>query len=651
MVRFKRVLPIALCSLLLTTNVFPVYATGDKTQVSEIVDEKSIDSSIKESSVEVVGASDSDISTSTSNQNIIPLNSGSTDYSTICTKLPDGASVDAGTGVITLPNELGTLSLVDYTKDADGTVHLKDGSVISTDGIIVKGDGTVINADGTVNSGTETTTTLSVEVSTSNTVSLKFPLGSKLVESSTTKVKLPNDTVLNFEGCSIDSGTGSVTLADGTILENSGVVKFADGSTMNIDGTVERKIASLPFNYAEPEGNQGLFYNYSFNWNNDLQKYEFADLDGTTEYGFILGDGKKYKIVTYVESTGKYYSTFSDLVTKDDGLDYNILTLTEHSDIDSALSATQIVSERNSFKTLALDDAYVLFFKENAKSFNDLVYTVKFPNILNHIYEYTEEQKNVDTSKNNISVSVIKKIKRDNEVVGAQFKIDYIITPLSDTDKLDVLKVTDYGQKIMTGNGFTGSTTVTLNNLLNKSYTFELYSQSGSKATCDFKVDFITASNDEKPIDSKKEPIVTFTGQPSSKVDEGTEVILTMHTDNVKTMMNFNGEILGNGAYGKSFEVTVLENGTYHYSATTKGGKTVEGDLKVDYFNSVEEDSDFVDPIVNPLLGDDENGSTLTQTGMNFNIILVVSSFVLIVLGSLILLNKKYKFIGGIHRE
>ena len=741
MVRFKRAFTIALCSLLLTTTIIPVYATGEVTP--PVVDDSSNDSSNEEdiaivdlddeSSGNTDNEDDSNVDANVDNgdnssdnenadneNNDANINNGDNtdngddsnsdntdngddsdnsnteddsnnsddtdngdntnnddssnencddsseneegennegnpsivsddvDYSEYSSLIPDGCTLDTATGIITLPGELGTISLVDCVKNDDGTVTLKDGSIINADKSIKLSNGVVVNADGTVDESNKVEENtfdgelITVTVSDGDSRELKFPAGSSLVEDSTTKVKLPDDTVLDFEGCSIDTETGNITLADGIILKASGEVLFTNGAIMAIDGTVSGG-STLPFEYKEPEGNLGLFYSYSFKWNDEEQKYELAYAD-SNNYGLLLHSSTDFKVVLYNSESDLYYSS----ITKQED-DKNIIALKEATDISTALNDTRILQNQSFFITPKSNDIYILFFNSDATDFSGLVYTIKFSDILNHIYENSQDSSDVDTSSNTISVSVVKKIERNGKVTGAKFKVDYNLVALSNSDKMNALSITDFGNKSLLNSNLGGSTTVTLNNLENKVYKFTVNTQQGSSATFDFNVDFITTDTSSgTDVDITTKPNVTFTGIPDS-AEKGTKVTLTMHTDNIESIMRFDGKVLGNKTYGKAFEFNVKSNGTYKYTATTKGGQTVEGELKIEFFkdkaiNTVE------DPINMALLDDAETGSTLTQTGMNVNIIVVISSLVLVVLGSLILLNKKYKFIGGIHR-
>lgn len=123
-------------------------------------------------------------------------------------------------------------------------------------------------------------------------------------------------------------------------------------------------------------------------------------------------------------------------------------------------------------------------------------------------------------------------------------------------------------------------TELELSGLKNQRYRYYIKSVQGFEYEGYFDVDFV---KDKK---SEVKPKVTFKGYPSKKIIEGSKIVLTMNTDNVKSKMTFDGKTIGNGKKGKSFKFTVTKNGNYKYSAVS-GEKITKGVLKINFFEKI----------------------------------------------------------------
>ena len=119
-----------------------------------------------------------------------------------------------------------------------------------------------------------------------------------------------------------------------------------------------------------------------------------------------------------------------------------------------------------------------------------------------------------------------------------------------------------------------------LSGLKNKKYRYYIKSMNKLEYEGYFEVNFVGIK-----------PKVSFRGFPKKAVFEGTEVTLTMKTDNVESEMKFNGRKISGKKAGKAFQFTVSKNGSYKYIAKA-GKKLTKGVLKVDFFKNIKNNLD-----------------------------------------------------------
>lgn len=378
--------------------------------------------------------------------------------------------------------------------------------------------------------------------------------------------------------------------------------------------------------------------------------------------GFTLASGK-YKVLTY---DGVVYGTktVSATIPADEEFDlpaqeYTYETLVAYdnpNDLSTILEQEPIRSKGSYIKTLKNPEAYLLFFKYDASSVNDLKFACKIADLENYTTDrYEDDVVSLISTTAKSSVSLVEKIYDNNTeyCTTGKFKVNFNLGEVKvngvGEQELALCLVIDNGDNIDLSSKNSGEVEFIIKNLENKTYSYYIKSNNGNKYTGEFIVDFVKISEDDTIVTSNIVPDVTFSGQPSEKIYSGTKVTLNMNTSNIDSMMNFNGVILGNGAYGKSFDFTVTQNGTYAYSATTVDGKLSEGKFTVDFFEGVIGD-DIKDPI-NSELTDAYGISSLVQTGLEYSPILFVIAGLLILTGIIVLLSNRFIFRGRLFRK
>lgn len=381
---------------------------------------------------------------------------------------------------------------------------------------------------------------------------------------------------------------------------------------------------------------------------------------------FELPEGS-YKILSYNVDDGNVYGTTSVVVDIPEDTEYGtpassstqkeVVAYTNPADLETILNNEPVINMDNPFYVTCKNaEGYILVFNDNATDISGLKFVCKIDDLLDYSAERIDTYEELRPSDSaTSSVSLVKKIYDDTNIcTRAKFKVSFNLGTIKkdgvDTEEKAAALIVDNGIASISLNDLnSGEVNFNLINLENKEYSYYIVSENNFKYEGSFTVDFVSKEEEDNEdlVISDIVPTVTFDGFPSDKVATGTAVTMKMNTSNVDSMMNFNGSVLGNSSYGKSFEFTVSRNGEYFYSASTLGGKTVEGTLVIDFFEDVTE---VVEDPINSDLVDINDGEKLEQTGFGYSLFFIILAIGLISVGSLVLIDKKFhfiKFIGG----
>lgn len=407
-------------------------------------------------------------------------------------------------------------------------------------------------------------------------------------------------------------------------LGNLDVSKNTQLTALNCGETVQVTPSGLdvfPFDYKEPSSDVKLFDAASFTTIDNPDEYK---LNKSNEAWWLfqkIDSDENYKYVFY-DSATKKFSTWAEVWLEDEGVEYSNDVMVEKDSFESALKDAVGVRNGWSIYTPTSDTTYILIFKEDATKMSDVLYTCKYNNVMSHAdipTGNTEDNNTSDESKNYLKVDSVEKIvNEDGSCHGAIFKLSWNIDPKSldfSNDYINGFALDGQAlTKITKNNKLKDSCEVKISALDNGTHTITICTKYDYQLDCKYKVDFCKAA-DTAVVPDKVKLEVSFSGYPKSDVYTGEEVTLKMNTT-VDSSMLFDGIILGDGEYGKSFEFTVTENGTYTYSAESKGNTIVEDRLTIDFFkdpsskstnNYNENTDDYIgnvdDPINLPLGG------------------------------------------------
>lgn len=302
------------------------------------------------------------------------------------------------------------------------------------------------------------------------------------------------------------------------------------------------------------------------------------------------------------------------------------------------------------------DNCYILVFSKDATSINDLLYKVSFNDILNGKYSSNNTPVSYDNSTPvgdaSISVNLIKKLSIDGKkITGGKYKINFSVPKVKLTDgsivddEAVLVKIPEYNNYDKVISGSSGSVEIEALNLSNQTYTIVIKTKAYQQYSINFTVDYVEVENPSAPadVDNKEIPQITFSAFPDGEHFEGESIPMTMYTNNVKTIMSFNGDTLANESYVNSAEFKISRNGVYPCSAVSAAGKVAEAELVVDFFKPVS-NIEVTDNIPDKLVDQDED--KLSQTGFGYSIVLYIFAILLICTGVFLLLNKKYKFLN-----
>jgi hypothetical protein len=386
-----------------------------------------------------------------------------------------------------------------------------------------------------------------------------------------------------------------------------------------------------------------------------------GDMDGVGSIGYatsFYSEGTTgYKILGY-DGSSIITSTYDGVEKINSPLDKDLDTiLAEYRYIDKADGV--VVTDETYIPHLARiytpysDNCCFLIFKEDASSISDLLYKVSFSDVMANKYSGTDIAPSYDNSvpvgEPTIDVVLEEKLKADGTLVsGGKYKVNFTLPQVKLTDDSIVddnalfysIPERGYTQSI---SGMSGSFDFSFLTLTNGTYTLLIKTEAYQTYSVNFTVDYVEDYPADEPDDNQEVPQITFSPFPDGEHFDGEAIKMTMSTNNVRTVMTFNGTSLANGSYTNSAEFTISSNGTYHCVAVSAAGKVAETDLVVDFFKPAKENS-IRDTSNDKLVSTSDD--KLSQTGFGYSIVLYIFAILLICTGAFLLLNKKYNFLN-----
>ena len=354
-----------------------------------------------------------------------------------------------------------------------------------------------------------------------------------------------------------------------------------------------------------------------------------------TLYGTELVE-RKDELGTYSERVLKAYTNVVDLAT--------VLT---HEGVSSGAG--------DGYYTCTDTDGYALFFKDTAKSVDDLLFVCKVADLSKYA---TEKSADTDSYSNksktaNSNISLVSKLNSSG--TESKLKLAYNLGTVSINNEKVVEKG---GVLFFNGMEFSIADTngvfeFTATGLTNKTYTYEVESLNGFRYKGTFKVDFVTSDDssdsfedelaEEKAFDKipDREPKVKITGFPKKSTQRGIPVTLTLNSD-IACDVNFNGRIL-NDEKAKTVKFDVSENGSYSYTVNT-GKRVVNKVLEINFFDDTMSVADAVNAKLDTTgINTSTSDIKLAQTGIESNRPIFILAILLVsgVLISLVFITRK----------
>ena len=159
--------------------------------------------------------------------------------------------------------------------------------------------------------------------------------------------------------------------------------------------------------------------------------------------------------------------------------------------------------------------------------------------------EPTEVEDKNEASKNFFTkISLVKKTSRNAATFNLEFNLgNEIIKGVEKPAEADFFYIEELDYFLYLDNLNEDEIEIELEGLKNKKYHYYIQSVNNFKYEGYFEVKFVKAKEEIKPK-------VTFKGFPKKAVFEGTKVVLTMKTDNVKSEMTFNGKKISDKKIG-----------------------------------------------------------------------------------------------------
>lgn len=394
---------------------------------------------------------------------------------------------------------------------------------------------------------------------------------------------------------------------------------------------------------ALPGPAEGTNLAYKFDAHTDADgNFKFPELDdGSIEVTNLTGND--YKILTYVASTNTFWYGIREEVPLGE-IVVEELNFYQATDFSDALSKAEVTVNRLSYKTLDLDDAYIVFFNSSASSLTDAEFACKVSDLLNFVYDPYAGLVEYDGHplQNNVSVELVEKLEENGGVVGAKYRLNYDLEGYV----RDGYIYPEYAERvhIKDSRAYVDCTPNSKGSIefilagaefYNREYIVYLSTEAGNSYFTSLVIDF---ANTEGTVftGSTENPIVTFDGLPDQNAkDVVGPILVTMHSD-IPAKLTWNGQYLGDG-FITSGDITISSNGTYYYTATTEAGMQTTGTITIDCLVH------GTAPVENPNIED--MGNHLVQTGEERDsntIFLVISIIVAVICVSAgILLIKK----------
>ena len=356
-------------------------------------------------------------------------------------------------------------------------------------------------------------------------------------------------------------------------------------------------------------------------------RYKFLSFKGDTLYGTVLED------YTYEIDSG----------IKEKGQRSVLKGYTNPSDLQVALDNTPITEGYGSyFYTVADKDALLLVFKADAKSAGDLLYTCKVSDLADYDVRKSNTSNSVKSNTANSKVALV-----SSDGTTGTFRLTF---NLGNEATADSFQIPELNYLMVLEDSDSNGIEFTLDNLKNKTYSYFIESDSGSRYESTFKVDFVTSKSKVTELESEdilsnipnRKPKVKITGIPKKLALRGIPVTLVLKSD-ISCTMVLNGKEVNGDKSGKTFKFEVAENGTYPYSINT-GKAVLEDYLTVSFFTDTEPVTDAVNTKLDTTgINTNTSDIKLAQTGIESNRPIFILAILLIsgVLISLVFITHK----------
>ena len=340
-------------------------------------------------------------------------------------------------------------------------------------------------------------------------------------------------------------------------------------------------------------------------------RYKFLSFKGDTLYGTVLED------YTYEIDSG----------IKEKGQRSVLKSYTNPSDLQVALDNTPISEGYGSyFYTVADKDALLLVFKADAKSAGDLLYTCKVSDLADYDVRKSNTSNSVKSNTANSKVALV-----SSDGTTGTFRLTF---NLGNEATADSFQIPELNYLMVLEDSDSNGIEFTLDNLKNKTYSYFIESDSGSRYESTFKVDFVTSKSKVTELESEdilsnipnRKPKVKITGIPKKLALRGIPVTLVLKSD-ISCTMVLNGK----------------EDGTYPYSINT-GKAVLEDYLTVSFFTDTEPVTDAVNTKLDTTgINTNTSDIKLAQTGIESNRPIFILAILLIsgVLISLVFITRK----------
>lgn len=244
-----------------------------------------------------------------------------------------------------------------------------------------------------------------------------------------------------------------------------------------------------------------------------------------------------------------------------------------------------------------------------------------------------------------LSISVVEQLTQNSLVSGAKLRLTYNL-PGYDWNgyvKDEHIKYvysepwTDRYQ--CETNETSGYMEFEIDPMYNITYTFWVKTDAGHKYPVEFAVNFITASDDIPYTGSYDAPVIKVVGMPTDLITMYPAPLMLTLVADMPVSVSWNG-VSVSGGRDIEHDISVTENGVYHYVATSEIGVSTEGDVVVDFLSGAAYNMLGMDLV-------DSSGS-LVQTGIekvesnsSLGIVAIVGCCLVTLGGSLLYMRKR----------